>query len=763
MPLGSPGVAARRISLFALLVPVLALLSASTLSASAAVLRGTVSDPDGRAVAGVRLDIVGSIGARAVVTDAAGRFEATGLPAGTYHVVIASHEWRAEPLSVSLADGDARDVSIPLAVGPLSESIVVSAAQVETPLSQAPASVAVVDAEELRVKQSATIQEALRLVPGLTIARNGGRGALTSLFPRGGESDFTLVLVDGMRLNAFGGGSDLSQIALGNVERVEMVRGPQSAVFGSDAIGGVLQVVTTHDGPARGEVRAEGGSEATTNVSADTAGSAGVWSWGASLGRAASDGFTGTAPATGERVSNDDWWERQVAGSFGWQPGESSSIRAHVRRHESDRGFPGPYGSDPGGTFPGVDTISRGANDDRQAALAATHPWGRALAGRVRQRYAVTYGKLGSDYVSPFDSSTFETRRLNIRAQTDVLIGPSSSVTAGIEGQREQARSTYITGAQFEQIPVERWTVGYFGEWRQTLGAAASFTAGVRLDRIHRDALEGDPNPFSPRPAFAADDRTSVNPRVSFAWTPWESATGTPPARVHAAFATGIRPPDAYEIAFTDNPGLKPERSRSVEAGVDAQPAAVPVTLDATFFHNTFDDLIVSVGTFGDASRFRTDNISNARARGFELGGNWEPSAGITLRVAYTWLDTEILAVDRSGQAPPPFEVGDPLIRRPRHQASADLLVTRGRFAGFVDVGGRGRTLDIDPSLGTFGGLFPSAGFVVTNAGLTVRVHRVVDVFARVTNAFDRSYEEVLGFPALGRSGMAGVRLAVSR
>jgi outer membrane cobalamin receptor len=607
------------------------------------------------------------------------------------------------------------------------------------------------------------MQDALHLVPGVTIARNGGRGALASLFPRGGESDFTLVLVDGMRLNAFGGGSDLSQIALGNVERIEMVRGPQSAVFGSDAIGGVLQVVTAHDGPARGEVRAEGGSEATSNVSANTAGSAGSWSWGASLGRAASDGFTGPAPASGERVSNDDWWERQTAGSFGWEPGATSTVRVHLRRHESDRGFPGPYGSDPAGTFPGVDRISRGTNDDRQAALAVTHPWGSALAGRVRQRYALAYGNLASDYVSPFDTSTFDTRRLNLRAQTDILIGPSSSVTAGIEGQRERARSTYITGEQFEQIPVERWTVGYFGEWRQTLGADMSFTAGVRLDRIHRGALESDPNPFSPRPVFASDDRLSVNPRVSFAWTPWTSATGTPAARVHAAFGTGIRPPDAYEIAFTDNPQLKPERSRSAEAGIDTQLAAIPVTFDATLFHNTYDDLIVAVGTFGDASRYRTDNISNARAQGLELGGTWRSASGVSLRVAYTWLDTEILAVDRARLAPPPFAVGDPLIRRPRHQASADLLVTRGRFDGFIDVGGRGRTLDIDPNLGTFGGLFPAAGFVVANAGLTVRVHRFVDVFARVTNAFDRAYEEVLGFPALGRSGMAGVRVAVSR
>jgi outer membrane cobalamin receptor len=762
MPLGSPAASTRRISPILFIVLIL-WLSSPVYSASSAVLSGTVADPDGRPVAGVRLDIVGPIGARTVVTDGTGRFETAGLPAGTYHVVVTSREWRAVPVAVSLEDGDVRGLAIALAIGPVSESIVVSAAQVETPLSESPASVSVVGEAELRIKQSATLPEALHLVPGVTMARNGGRGALTSVFPRGGESDFTLVLVDGMRLNAFGGGSDLSQIALGNVERVELVRGPQSAVFGSDAIGGVLQVVTAHDGPARGEVRAEGGSQATSNVSANTAGSAGSWSWGASVGRAASDGFTGDAPTSGERVSNDDWWERQVAGSFGWEPGETGGIRGHVRRHESDRGFPGPYGSDPGGTFPGVDRVSRGANNDRQAAVTATHPWGRALAGRVRQRYSLAYGRLGSDYVSPFDTSMFETRRLNLRAQTDLLIGPSSSVTAGVEGQREEARSTYITGEQFGHVPVERWTVGYFGEWRQTLGAVASFTAGVRLDRIHRNALEADPNPFSPRPAFPADDRVSVNPRVSFAWTPWQDAAGTAPARVHAAFGTGIRPPDAYEIAFTDNPDLKPERSRSVEAGIDASLAALPVTLDGTFFHNAFDDLIVSVGTFGDASRYRTDNISNARAQGLELGGTWRPASGITLRVAYTWLDTEILAVDRARQAPPPFEVGDPLIRRPRHQASADLLVSRGRVAGFVDVGGRGRTLDVDPSLGTFGGLFPSAGFVVANAGLTLRVHRLVEVFGRVTNAFDRAYEEVLGFPALGRSGMAGVRVAVSR
>jgi outer membrane receptor protein involved in Fe transport len=233
---------------------------------------------------------------------------------------------------------------------------------------------------------------------------------------------------------------------------------------------------------------------------------------------------------------------------------------------------------------------------------------------------------------------------------------------------------------------------------------------------------------------------------------------------VHASAGTGIRPPDAFEIAYTDNPQLKPERSRSIEAGVSHVARRLSTDIQVTGFRNDYDDLIVAVsGAFQDASDFRTDNISNARAQGVEVSAVWHSPWGLTARAGYTWLDTAILAVDHAAAAPPPFEVGDPLVRRPSHQGSLGLSYARGRWAGFADLGARGRALDIEPNYGAFGGLFTLPGFTVVNAGGSVRVHRAIDVFARGINLFDREYEETLGYPALGRSGMVGVRVAVGR
>jgi outer membrane cobalamin receptor len=734
-------------------------LGLATARAQAATISGTVVDPQGAPVPSVRVVVIGPLGAVTVSTDASGRFEVPDLAAATYRVLAQAEGWTASGVSCAVGAADTREIEIPLSVAGLSESVVVSASQVEVASADAPASLTIVDRASLRARQSEDLAGALHAVPGLTISRNGGRGALASVFPRGGESDYTLFLVDGMRLNAFGGGADLSQIGLGNVERIEVVRGPQSAIYGSDAIGGVVQVVTAVSGPPHAEALVEGGSQSTARALASAGASAGRWSWSGSLERASSDGFTGIAPANGERVSNDDSWHRQVTGSAAWQKSPETAVRLHVRSFESERGYPGPFGSNPIGAFPGVDTVSRGTNGNRQAGLSVSHPWAGVLDGRVRQRWIASWADLDSDFTSPYGASIFETQRASLRTQADVAVTATGSLTTGVEAMAERARSTYIVSAQPGELPIERSVVGMFAEWRQALPASVSLTAGARVERIGRSALAGDPNPYSPRPEFAADTVWSTNPRVTVAWAPGRGGA----TRVHASAGSGIRPPDAFEIAFTDNPGLEPERSRSVEAGV-SHVVARGLELSVTAFRNDYDDLIVAVGrSLSDASRYRTDNVSNARAQGVELSGRWRLGTGLSVDAAYTLLSTEILAVDRAGIAPDPFSVGDRLIRRPRHQGSVDLVATRGRFTGFVEAGARGRTLDIEPNYGAFGGLFENAGHVAFNAGLTVRVHRTVDLFVRGLNLSDRRYEETLGFPALERSGVAGVRLALGR
>jgi outer membrane receptor protein involved in Fe transport len=162
-------------------------------------------------------------------------------------------------------------------------------------------------------------------------------------------------------------------------------------------------------------------------------------------------------------------------------------------------------------------------------------------------------------------------------------------------------------------------------------------------------------------------------------------------------------------------------------------------------------------------SRWRTDNISNARARGAELSAAWRPAAGWALQAAYTFLATGILAVDGSPDAPPPYSVGDRLLRRPRHQGSIDATWSRPRAGAFAQVLVRGRTLDAEPAFGPTGGLYDNPGHTVANAGASLRVARGVTVQGRILNLFDARYEEVFGFPAPRRTAYVGVRIAAGR
>jgi outer membrane receptor protein involved in Fe transport len=335
-------------------------------------------------------------------------------------------------------------------------------------------------------------------------------------------------------------------------------------------------------------------------------------------------------------------------------------------------------------------------------------------------------------------------------------------VSVGAEFQQEQAASTFITGSTFQEIPIDRDLAGYFGEARYTAGRFAA-TGGLRVEHIRREALEGDPNGFAPRPPFDEEVVWSANPRASALWflrAPDERGW----TKLRGSAGTGIRPPTAFEIAFTDNPGLKPERSRSFDAGLEQAFDGGAAVLTATLFYNNYDDLIIAVGrSLADASRYRTDNIANARAWGAEIVAAWR-GRGIAVTGNYTWLDTEILAVDDvPGQAPSPFEVGDPLLRRPRHQGTIDVTFTRGRLTAYAIANARGEVLDVEPSFGAGGGLFEAPGFFVMSAGASYGMTPRISVYGRITNLFDDDYEEAFGYPSPGRGGFAGVRIALGR
>ena len=642
----------------------------------------------------------------------------------------------------------------------ITDLVVVTASLVELPLSRVTDSVTLVTRAELRDRQVATVADALRSVAGLNVAASGGAGAVTSIFTRGGESDYTLVMIDGVPINEFGGSITLGHLSTANVDRVEIVRGPQSALFGAGAIAGVVNIVTADTDRAGGAALIEAGSRDLRRAAIDGHGATAGWRVSGGIDALRTDGFTGSAP-NGALVSNDDYERTELSAAASRAFARSSRARIAARWNDNDRGFPGPYGSDPGGTFSGIDTVARGRNQS-----AAVSGGADIFTGRVAHRVTGAWMRLESDFESAFGPSSSATRRGGARYVADLPFG-SAGLSAGAEISAESGRSTFIVNRAGSEIPIERTIAGVFAEGRFAAGSRLLLTAGARLDGIRRQALEGDSNPFGARPDMPADTIWSLNPRLSalLTLTPASAANAT---RLRASFATGIKPPSAFELASTDNPSLAPERNVSAQAGIEQILAGGALQMSALAFWNRYDDLIITVGqSIAGASQYRSANLSNARASGIEIAMDARGTGrlhGLTVRGGYTWLRTEILAADGAGVTGlAPFTVGDRLLRRPRHRAFADVSIARGPVTAFASLDARGRTLDIDPSFGLFGGLYENTGFATASAGASVRVHRLVSVFARVTNLADRAYEEILGFPAPGRQLFGGVRVAAGR
>ncbi len=756
-----------------ILLGTLAAALAAPAAAAADTLRGRVVDPQRRPVADAEVIVRrGTTVVRTARTDAEGRFGPLTLPPGAYDVLAGAPGLRAPARAVQIAAGRPADVTIALTVAAIGEAIVVSAAQVDTPLSQVADAVTVIDRSTTTRLQMTTAADALQLVPGFHVVRSGGPGGLVSIFPRGGESDYTLVVVDGVAQNTFGGGFDGAHLTTADVDRIEVVRGPQSALHGGGAIGGIVHAVSDVGGPLRAHAAIEAGSHGTTSAAGRATGSRGSWGWRGAFDWLGTDGDTRQLPALGTRVSNADYERFTGAGSLAWG-NAASRVRVDVRGGQNELGNPGPFGADPMGFFGGLDLVARGRNRFVTVGAAADIRQTPALTHRAHMSWATFNGH----FLSSSGGSDDDTRRVTGRYQLDLNARVPAS--AGVELQHERADNTFVTDEDSREIPVNRTLAGFFVEVRPVIGRSVFVNLGARAERIARQSLAGDA--FGSRPAFAEDDIVwSANPKLAVAWMArgFESATASVLGwtKIRLGAGTGIKPPTTFEIAFTDNPSLKPERSRSVDVGIEQAFGAGTLVGDATWFRNTYDDLIVSVPTAlrdRGISRHRSDNIANARAAGLELGATWRPASPFAVRGAWTWLDTEVLGIDQApDDAPVPYVVGDPLIRRPRHQGSLAITWTTPRAGVFLRVYGRGTVLDLEPNFGAgacFGmpascrAVFDAPGYASTDAGGSFRLTETLELYGRVSNLFDRSYEEVLGFPALGRAGIIGLRVTGSR
>ncbi|MFB3827262.1 MAG: TonB-dependent receptor [Bryobacteraceae bacterium] len=702
--------------------------------ASGAGIRGIVLDPSRAAIAGAEVSAVGRTGivARAY-TDQAGAFELRVAAPAKIIVTAPGFETRTV---------EASETEIVLRIAAQVDSVRVVGSTMDVPLSEQGGSAAVIPREEIASRNEPLAADLLRYLPGVALTQAGARGAATSLFIRGGDYNFNLVQIDGVPVNAFGGAFDFAHIPTDWLDRVELIRGPQSAVYGSYANSGAVNLVTrpASETPAL-DLLAEGGTYQERRFAAGTAGVLKGFGISAFASRMDSDG----------PVANSGYRNENVAASLD-RVFARQAFNLHARFTSNDAGAPGPWGSDPARLFTGIDTYSRNRNNSSNY-LARYHA---DLTPRVRQELTGAFF-LNNNYFSyPYGDSFNQDMRGQAEARTLVSVTGWYTTSFGFAWTREREKNSWITDSGSRWFPLRRDQEGLYWENRLQLGRRLFVNAGARAEVITTGALAA--NADFARPFIPEHTVTKLNPKLAAAYV----LGGT---RLHGSFGTGIRPPAGFDLAFTNNPELRPERTASFDFGVEQRLLTNRLSLDATYFHNRFSDLIVSLGgSLARLSSYRSANLANSRAQGVELAARVQAARRLSFQAAYTYLDSAILSLDGSaGLAPAYFRVGQPLLRRPAHSGTLVAAWQRGRAGANLTGYWRGETLDTEPNFGASSGLFPNPGYFNLGFNLNVRVARGLTAYGSLRNALNQRYEEVLGYPSPLLNFVTGLKFTFER
>jgi len=735
----------------------------------AATIQGTVLDPSSRTVPNVRVSLLQSLTALDErQTDAKGEYKFEGLAKGTYRLVANAPGFSASTADVELREDQTASVDLHLEISAVEQQVVVSASLEGSLAPQLGSSVSTVSDQEIDDRGAQNVTDVLRGIPGVALDDTGRRGGATGAFIRGGDSDYNLVMVDGIQLNEFGGYFDFAPLPADGVDHVEVTRGAESALFGSNAVTGVVNVVTTRgEGPPHFDFQAEGGNFTTRRFVAGGSGLTRGLSWAYDLSRL----------DTGGTVTNDSYRNQSALLTLGYGRSERRQIDFHFMGNANDVGDPGPYGSDPDDLY--YAPLYPGGPSTYQVGLVARNKqnlfgyeanYAEQVTSRFRQ--VVTGTLATNDYyfiypASDGGDSFSDNLRGVVNTRSEVAVTNKDFLVAGFEYNHERFKDTYVADANNNPFRLPRTTLAYFVEDRWSPSSRLFVTAGLRLDDLRTGSLP--PGDYGARPLIPASAVTKLNPRASVAYMVRGSDSGSwlGMTRLHGSFGTGIRAPDGFELATTNNPLLKPEKSISFDSGVEQRFFNSRALVDFTYFYNRFDDQIVTLGgSLTNLSTFISDNLGNSRAQGLEASLRLRPTGSLQVSGEYTLLDTAILALNGSTLVQAPFQVGQELINRPKNSGGFNLTWQHRRLTLNTNAYLRGQALDLEPNEGVYACsyydlpcLFPDKGYVVLNGGFSYRLTRGLEIYSHLNNLLDRKYEEVLGYPALPLNFIAGVKI----
>jgi vitamin B12 transporter len=603
------------------------------------------------------------------------------------------------------------------------EPVVVTGTRIETPAEQVGASVTIIEGEEFDTRHYLTVDDALRQVPGVEIRRSGSFGKTTSISIRGANPNQVQVLVDGVRVKSPTLGSiDLADVAPDMIERIEVIRGPQSTIYGADAIGGVVHIITRRgSGPPTAYASQEVGNRDTLRTRAGLSGAWREFDYALGFYHLESNG----------QFINDGMNEDAASARFGVTlPWGKTRLGAAVRYNKTDTGLPIEFVGNPPPIVPTIDPNTRQESESYTATLdVRTRPvswWeGELRLSRFENNQAFI------DPADPFPCppatfgppcdfpGRFKVSRNEVEGLSHFHLGTWSTSTFGVEYQDERAN---VQGTSAFSPHTE--TVSGFFQQTFRFFDRLFMSAGVRVD---------DNSAFG----------TATTERGSLAYLVKEWGT-----RLHGSAGSGFRAPTFNDLFFPgfSNPTLQPEKSFSWDVGIEQSLWNQRVRLGVTYFHSKFTNQIfccVPLPVFPFAT---TANIGRSRSEGIEFTSAIVLLDTLVATVNYTYTDTENLLTGR------------PLPREPRHRWNGSLTWEPiPRLSLFTQV------YAVSSQFETLGEVYNSGHTRVDVGGTYRLVNRyaflkALDLTARIQNLLDEEYAEVRGFPAPGIQALVGLR-----
>jgi vitamin B12 transporter len=615
--------------------------------------------------------------------------------------------------------------------------VVVTATRAPRPAADVPVLVTVLRGEELQARGISTVFEALRGVPGASVVQVGAFGGQTSLFLRGGQSNYVKVLVDGVPVNQPGGAFDFANLRTDNVDRIEVLRGPASVLYGSEAVTGVVQIFTRRaGGPGTGEMSLSGGTYGTLDWHTLVSGGNQKVGYSFGVSRLTSDGVY---------AFNNDYHNTLGSALVRLAPAPGTDATLTVRYHDNTFHFP----TNGAGKAQDLNQYNYGSGPT--LGLDAGHYLTPHLEARVL--LTTNDADLGFDNQpdSPADSNVFHSldrfRRSSADLRANLHLPAASVVTVGAAYELEQDRSTNTCASAFGDcttppVDTSRWNHAVYAQVVTDAARRISLVAGVRLD---------DNQWFG---TYATYRGGAV----------YRLTAGT---RVRATVGSSFREPTFYEnfaTGFsTGNPDLKPERGHSWEIGFDHAVARGHAKFSGTYFDQRFDNMIdYNPSAFPPTTNY--DNIVGVTANGVELGMRAVPGA-VSLGMSYTYVHTDVTNPGFDTTSGATLAPGRALLRRPRHSARLDVdYRVRDRGTASLAVTYVGDRQDQDFATYPFPRVTLPA---YTRVDLAGEFHLLrprgsapgLAASVRIENLFDAAYEEVKHFGARGRTLLIGARL----